>query len=170
MTASLTSTQDQPLIEQRTQTWALVIATYKRADVLERCLQLAAEQTRPPAEIVVVNSGGGGMAELLAQNGIDVKVIENKRRLFVGAARNLGIMATRAPYVAFLASDCLATPGWTRHRLASHRKGKVAVASALLNGNPRNIVAWASYLATHHRRLPGTPKKKTSQYGASYAR
>ncbi len=37
-------------------TWALVIATYKRAHVLSRCLRLAAQQTRPPAEIIVVDA------------------------------------------------------------------------------------------------------------------
>ena len=37
-------------------TWALVIATYKRAHVLTRCLRLAAEQTRPPDEIIVVDA------------------------------------------------------------------------------------------------------------------
>jgi GT2 family glycosyltransferase len=48
-------------------------------------------------EIVVVNSGGGGMAALLARHGIDVAVIEHEERLYVGAARNIGIKATRAP-------------------------------------------------------------------------
>ena len=60
----------------------------------------------PPVEILVVNSGGGGMAARLAAHGLDVPVIEREERLFVGGARNIGIEATRAPYVAFLASDC----------------------------------------------------------------
>jgi len=37
-------------------TWSLVIATYKRAHILPRCLLLAAEQTRPPIQIVVVDA------------------------------------------------------------------------------------------------------------------
>jgi len=37
-------------------TWALGIATYNRADVLMDCLELAANQTRPPAEIIVVDA------------------------------------------------------------------------------------------------------------------
>ena len=36
--------------------WALGIATYNRADVLLQCLKLAAAQTHPPAEIVVVDA------------------------------------------------------------------------------------------------------------------
>ena len=37
-------------------TWALAIATYNRHDVLMQCLKLAAAQTRPPQEIVVVDA------------------------------------------------------------------------------------------------------------------
>jgi glycosyltransferase involved in cell wall biosynthesis len=36
--------------------WALIVATYNREHILGRCLRLAAEQTRPPAEIVVVDA------------------------------------------------------------------------------------------------------------------
>ena len=39
--------------------WALVVATYNREHILARCLRLAAQQTRPPAEIVVVDASAG---------------------------------------------------------------------------------------------------------------
>jgi glycosyltransferase involved in cell wall biosynthesis len=40
-------------------TWALVVPTYMREDVLVRCLRLGAAQTRPPIEIIVVDSSPG---------------------------------------------------------------------------------------------------------------
>jgi hypothetical protein len=40
-------------------TWALVVATYVREDVLPRCLRLGAAQTRPPLEIIIVDSSPG---------------------------------------------------------------------------------------------------------------
>ena len=123
----------------------------------------------PRVEIVVVNSGGGGMARRLAARGIDVKVVERGERLFAGAARNLGIAATKAPYVAFLASDCLATPGWAHQRLKVHRRGVAAVASAVVNSNPRNPFAWAHHLVLWPRRLP-TIKEDGLPFGASYRR
>lgn len=48
-------------------TWALVVATYKREDVLPRCLRLAAAQGRPPIEIIVVDASPGweSMRELV---------------------------------------------------------------------------------------------------------
>nr|WP_245260517.1 glycosyltransferase family A protein [Mesorhizobium sp. L2C054A000] len=69
-----------------------------------------------PLEIMVVNSGGGEVLALLTGAGVKVPVIEVGRRLFVGAARNLGIAATKAPFVAFLADDCLACSGWAEAR------------------------------------------------------
>ena len=78
----------------------------------------------PPVEVVVVNSGGGDMAARLREAGLDVPVVEREERLFAGAVRNLGIAATRAPYVGFLAADCRAAPGWSRHRLRAHRAGQ----------------------------------------------
>src|SRR5688572_15177048 len=58
-----------------------------------------------PLEVVVVNSAGGGAAATLAAAGLAVPVVERPERLLPGAARNLGIAATRAPFVAFLAAD-----------------------------------------------------------------
>jgi glycosyltransferase involved in cell wall biosynthesis len=125
-------------------------------------------EQKPPVEIVVVNTGGGGMAALLARHGIDVPVIEREERLYAGAARNIGIAATRAPYVAFLASDCRATKGWARKRLAAHRAGAAAVGCAMQNGDPHNPFAWAAHLALWSRRIPGA--SSGLPYGASYDR
>jgi glycosyltransferase involved in cell wall biosynthesis len=123
---------------------------------------------KPLVEIVVVNSGGGDMPALLARHDIEVPVIEREEKLFAGAARNIGIRATLAPYVAFLASDCRATKGWAMKRLSAHRKGNAAVASAVANGNPDNPFAWAAHLSLWSRRMPGAPRGLP--YGASYDR
>ncbi|MFP4120997.1 glycosyltransferase family 2 protein [Coleofasciculus sp.] len=40
----------------KTLSWALVIATYNRQNILPQCLQLAAAQTCPPSQIIVVDS------------------------------------------------------------------------------------------------------------------
>lgn len=125
-----------------------------------------------PVEVVVVNSGGGGARASLSREGLDgtVEVVERAERLLPGAARNLGIAATRAPFVAFLAADCLAEPGWAAARLAAHRAGALAVASAVTNPFRRDLAAWASYVALFSRRMPGTPGGEALLYGVSYAR
>ena len=123
-----------------------------------------------PIEVAVVNSAGGGAAASLAAAGLDVPVIERAERLFPGAARNLGIAATRAPFIAFLAADCWAEPGWAAARLRAHSAGAAAVASAVTNPYRRNLAAWASYVALFSPRMPGVPAGEALRYGASYAR
>jgi glycosyltransferase involved in cell wall biosynthesis len=121
-------------------------------------------------EIVVVNSGGGNAAKTLESQGIHVRVIEREERLYAGAARNLGIQATSAPYIAFLAADCVAEPGWIAERLRLHQSGVLAVSSAVTNHESNNVIAWASYLSLFSRRMPGTPPDLWLHYGISYAR
>jgi len=146
----------------------VVIGLRAPAELVEAVRSLLAQDT--PAEVVVVNSGGGDASRLLADAGIAVPVHEVAERLYAGAARNLGIEKTRAPFVAFLASDCLAAPGWVAERLRLHRSGRRAVASAVLPDQLESRVAWAHHLLLFPRRLPGLPPELALRYGASYDR
>jgi glycosyltransferase involved in cell wall biosynthesis len=123
-----------------------------------------------PVEIVVVNSGGGDVGARLPRGSKAVKVLSFPDVLWPGAARNRGIAATRSRWIAFLAADCLADDNWAAARLARHQQGHDAVASAVVNKNPRNIFAWASHLAIYTNRLPGTPERFASRFGVSYSR
>lgn len=126
-------------------------------------------------EIIVVNTGNGSVRDHLAAEEDFITWVETKRRRYPGGTRNLGIKYSSGPIVAFLAADCLATPGWVQKRLAAHRAGSKAVASALLPApedgkNTAMIVAWACYAAMHWRRMPDMPAERTTRYGASYRR
>jgi glycosyltransferase involved in cell wall biosynthesis len=121
-------------------------------------------------EVVVVNSGGGDPAGRLAAAGIDVPVVSHEQRLYPGAVRNIGIELTRAPYVAFLAADCVAEPGWAAGRLREHRAGAEAVASSLVNAFSDSTSAWASVLLLHNRLLDVNAPGKRLLYGLSYKR
>lgn len=148
---------------------AAIVLSVRAAPELASAVRSLLAQSEVP-EVVVVNSGGGDAAALLRNERLDVPVIESVALLTPGAARNHGIAATTAPVVAFLAQDCLATPGWVAARLAAHRAGRSAVASALLHDRPGNPVACAAHLFLYFRRLPGTPAGEALAYGASYDR
>jgi hypothetical protein len=44
------------MAEQNVLTWGLAVTTFQRADMLARCVTMALGQTRPPSEIVIVDS------------------------------------------------------------------------------------------------------------------
>ena len=121
-------------------------------------------------ETVVVNSGGGDPEERLGRAGLNVRIINHVQRLLPGGARNLGVAATRARYVAFLAADCLAQPGWAAGRLREHRAGADVVAGVLTNAYPDNASAAAFALFLHHRRSKGVAPGERLLYGLSYGR
>jgi len=135
---------------------------------LERAVLSLLEQDEP-VEVVVVNSAGGGARKRLERSFPSVPVWETEERLNPGAARNLGIGMTSAAYVAFLAADCVARPGWAARRLERHRAGAACVASALENGTPGSPVADASFLLLFRTRMPSAgPERRL--YGLSYRR
>lgn len=148
---------------------AVIVLSYGvRSSLVDAVRSLQAQDV--PAEIVVVHSGGGGVRERLAAEGLEPHVIEVPERLFAGGARNVGIAATTAPVVAFLADDCSAEPSWLQNRLRAHREGHASVASALLCHKPRNPVALAAHLSLFVRRMPRASPDVALKYGASYER
>ena len=148
---------------------ACAVLSYQDEPFLVEAVRSVLDQ-EIPVEVVVVNSGGGDPAGRLAAAGLSVPVHSVPHRLFPGAVRNIGIDLTRAPYVAFLAADCVATPGWAAARLRAHRAGAGAVASVLTNAFPYSSTAWASLLLVHNRRLSVTRPGQQLLYSLSYDR
>ncbi len=122
------------------------------------------------SEIVVVNTGGGDAATILPRNVPNLRIVSIPQLLWPGAARNVGIKATTAPWIAFIASDQIALRNWLEVKLDLHKRGHTSVAGCVINSHPRNIFAWATHISVLVRRLPHTPRKHAIQYGGSHAR
>lgn len=123
-----------------------------------------------PLEIVVVNSGGGAPKEVLKEQLDYIRLIDVAERLLPGGARNVGIDASSAPFVSFLASDCLASADWAKGRLERHRAGVQAVASAVSPTAPKNLASMVAHAQLHWPRWPDVPAENATLYGVSYAR
>lgn len=91
--------------------WGLVIATYNRADVLQRCVRCALRQTRRPVEVIVVDSSDDwsdscrAVSDLVARDGQGVRLVyEQARTRGAAAQRNQAIESASAD-VLFLYDD-----------------------------------------------------------------
>lgn len=148
---------------------ACAVLSYRDEPYLVDAVRSVVDQD-VPVEVVVVNSGGGDPGARLTAAGLQVPVYSFPERMYPGGARNVGIDATRAPYVAFLAADCLAEPGWAAARLREHRGGAAAVASPPANAYPESRAAWAAFLLLHNRRLAVNRPEQRLLYSLSYER
>lgn len=88
----------------------VVTPTFNRAHLIERALDSVRQQTRHPAEIIVVDDGSSdGTPQVArdwgARHGLAVRVVVMERNGGPAAARNRGIELANTRYVAFLDSD-----------------------------------------------------------------
>jgi glycosyltransferase involved in cell wall biosynthesis len=90
----------------------VVIPTAQRPRLVVRAVESALAQTLPDIEVIVVLDGPDRMsaAALAAVADPRLRVIQRQRRGGSGAARNEGVAAAVAPWVAFLDDDDLWAP------------------------------------------------------------
>ena len=104
---------------------AVVIPAYNSARFLAETIASVREQTRPAAELLVVDDGSSdGSAELVEKLGVRCIRRENGGP---GAARNTGVRATESPLIAFLDADDLFLPQ-KLERQVSHMQANDCVA------------------------------------------
>jgi glycosyltransferase involved in cell wall biosynthesis len=99
---------------------SVVIPTYNRAPVLERCLEALQAQDPSADEVVVVDDGSDDdTPQVLARH----PWVGAVRRPNGGraAAKNTGVEAARGDVVLFLDDDVIATPGLIGLHAAHHR-------------------------------------------------
>ena len=91
----------------------VVIVSFRSKELLDRCL--GSLRAHPPAGgltvTVVDNASGDGTAEMVAADYPEVQLLAQQLNLGFGAATNLGIAATDAPYVLALNPDAAVESG-----------------------------------------------------------
>jgi len=108
-------------------TWpgvSIVIPTYNRARQLERCLAALLNLNYPPEcmEIIIVDDASGDSTSTILERfrrecdtkEIALHVVRHTRQRGVALARNSGAERASKDVLAFIDSDCVATPGWLK--------------------------------------------------------
>ncbi len=98
---------------------SVIIPTYNSSSTLQRALDSVYGQSLLPLEIIVVDDGSEDWADSQRitasySDAITLRFLHQETNCGVSAARNVGIRASRCPYLAFLDSDNV----WFRDKLA----------------------------------------------------
>src|SRR3954447_22530496 len=88
---------------------AVVIPTFNHAHFLGEALASVSAQTRPVAEVIVVDDGSTDDPAAVVAGRPGARLIRQDNR-GLSAARNTGLRAARSRYVLFLDADDLLTP------------------------------------------------------------
>ena len=103
-----------------------VVVTYRRHELLRRCVDAIAGQTRPPTETIVVDNGGIARDVLGGRPG--VRVMEPGENLGPAGGYALGFaeaLAARADAIWAVDDDVVPAPECLQRLLAAHTAGAV---------------------------------------------
>jgi GT2 family glycosyltransferase len=105
---------------------SVVISSYQRPSELGRLLIALEAQTlsRDDYEVIVVDNGSdpatrSALDEARRQLNLDLRTIRHERTLGPAGGRNSGWRRAGAPLIAFTDDDCVPTPDWLDHLLAT---------------------------------------------------
>ena len=133
---------------------AVVICTRDRPELLRTAVHAALVAVRPDDELVVVDSASARADAVEPARAAGVRVVRAERP-GLSRARNVGIVATAAPVVAFTDDDCQPAEGWAAAlaepfddmrvgfvtgRVEANRTGRMSV-SVMVDEEPRRMSA-----------------------------
>lgn len=134
---------------------SVIIPTYNRPDLLERCLTgfKHLKSTEFNFEIVVVDDGSPlNVGDAMAAHFDDLSV-RWIRQLNKGpaTARNVGAKAAEGKFIAFMDDDCLPDPEWLFYLFrALSSRPTVLVGGKTINGLSQNLYSEASQLLVRY--------------------
>jgi len=88
---------------------SVIIATRNRCALLPRAIE-SARRASGDAEIVVVDDASEDQTREVLKEWTDVRYIRARRRLGIGGARNVGVIASSFEYITFLDDDDVRLP------------------------------------------------------------
>jgi mycofactocin glycosyltransferase len=126
-------------------TWpsvSIVIPSYNRAKELERCLRslFALDYSANCLEIIVVDDAStdetSGFLQRLGQEAathdLAVQLLQHQKQQGVGIARNSGAEAAQYDLIAYIDSDCVASPNWLRELVPVFQDTRIGAVGGMI--------------------------------------
>lgn len=131
-------------------TLSIVIPSYNRANELERCLRslFLLEYPHDCLEILVVDDAStdttsatlSALTQEAETHSIQLRSVRHVQRQGVAISRNTGVEAASYDLIAYIDSDCVATPTWLTELVPLFQDGRIAAVGGMIRGYERRSV------------------------------
>jgi glycosyltransferase involved in cell wall biosynthesis len=140
---------------------SLVIPSFRRPDLLARCLAGVRAMERQPDELIVVRRSDDAETERLLTDVVGITSVTVKEP-GVLAAMNAGVVASSGGIIAFIDDDAVPRPGWLTALVCRLEDGRVGgiggrdvvqgpAGTDLQNDGPVGLVTkWGKLIGNHH--------------------
>jgi GT2 family glycosyltransferase len=142
-------------------TLSVIVPCFNSERTIRACLSaLLAQKTTVAYEVIVVDSSFDQTPCTVQKEFPTVRLIHLDRRTYAGAARNIGVRASRAPFCLMIDSDCVAKNSLIEQMMTDLREDDyAAVGGSLSNGTPGSLSGLTGYLLEFKEFIPGAPKR-----------
>ena len=143
---------------------SVIVPCYNSEATIRVCLNSILSQTTSVAfDVTVVDSSLDRTGEIVRTEYPHVRLIHLRARTFAGAARNIGVKATRGQYCMMIDSDCIADPDLVDRVVERFNDDSIAaVGGAICNGTPRSWSGLLCYLLEFKEFLPTSPERSVT--------
>ena len=140
---------------------SVIVPCYNSEATIRLCLDaILSQKTSVVFDVTVVDSSLDHTGEIVRLEYPQVKLIHLNTRTFAGAARNVGVRATRGCYCMMIDSDCIASPDLVQGVVGRLRdRSLAAVGGAICNGTPGSWSGLLCYLLEFKEFLPTSPER-----------
>jgi mycofactocin system glycosyltransferase len=134
-------------------TWpsvSIVIPTYNRAKELERCLRslFALDYPANYLEIIVVDDASTDETSSLVQrlgqeaatHSLAVRVVRHAKHQGVGVSRNTGAEVAQYDLIAYIDSDCVASPDWLKALVPEFQDTRIGAVGGMIRAYDRKTL------------------------------
>jgi len=116
---------------------SVVVATYRRPDVLRTCLKHIESQTTRPREVLVVDASPDRLSERVVDEFNGVRYVRNNEGMgTLPRSRQIGVAETSGTVIAFLDDDAFAEPRWLEELASTYRSHVGGVGGRARNDQP----------------------------------
>jgi mycofactocin system glycosyltransferase len=123
---------------------SIVIPSYNRAKELERCLHALFVLKYPHdlLEIIVVDDASTDTTRVMLQGlkqeaeayGVQLRSVSHEKRQGVAISRNTGAEASTHDFIAYIDSDCVASPTWLTELVPLFQDQRIVAVGGMIRG------------------------------------